>query len=159
MVPAARLRGGLDRGNRVAVEGGQPAGEPVAEKLAPVTSLKPVETHGSAGSAGTLTSQGRATLTWLQLRLQLAAFAAVRPCPPSSKAARQVAHGTAANRHERDHGAWQCGALGPAVGNGDEFALGPVHHLASPAVKTGSDEARLQHSRLTGQAQRSRPRH
>jgi Retinal pigment epithelial membrane protein len=36
--------------------------------------------------------------------------------------------------------------------------LHPMHHLASPAGKTGSDDARLQHPRPSRQGQPSRPR-
>jgi hypothetical protein len=43
------------------------------------------------------------TPTWLQLWLQLAAFAPVLRCPSSYEPARQSAYGTAMNRHERDH--------------------------------------------------------
>ena len=40
---------------------------------------------------------------WAQAWLQLSAFAAVRPRPPSFERVRQVAYGTTRNRHERDH--------------------------------------------------------
>ena len=42
-------------------------------------------------------------LAWLQLWLQLAAFASVRPGSPMCEPARQPAYGTATNRPERDH--------------------------------------------------------
>jgi hypothetical protein len=52
------------------------------------------------GCAFRLVNPGR---TGLQLRLQLATFAAVRRCSPKLKCAARSRHGTPANCHERDH--------------------------------------------------------
>ncbi len=105
----------------------------------------------------------RTSSGWLQSWLQLTAFATVRRSSRSFMPARQTAHGTAANRQERDHddlAVWESGDFDTCTG---DAAFDTAHVAALTGDDVSRDDqrqpfssARRGHAELAGRQRSSR---